>query len=1535
MKSRVKKRVIALMLCMVMVLSSGISTLAEGDAGTPEATEEVNSTTDESTVNTEADTADVTDAQSRMNTAAETEKTTGETVPTESETTDTTTQESVTDDTAVTETAEDEAEAQSTEPAETENSDAATQRDAAASGSQTEKEAGQSTDQTAENVESEPESQTQAARAPGDNRISTIEPADFGYEFKTITQSEWESLINNCDIETATETNVPITNWRRSDPEDPYERQKLNMDKTNGDWTWSDIVENLNTLPITGDNVWDGSRRLEHNYSEKLRDNQVTVYDGKLYDSATWTFSDAGNSNSTKTSLYRFQGEVDLTNLEGNVDDYAFTLSQVTGKDLIYINDDIFVFVYPEGTTLTDDNFTQYLAFWTGTIQNDRNAGYPTTFHNVDAASVVESTNEGDSGDFGRLTDNWSMKAVTDNIGGFLNAGKTKYIIDVIVDDYSAGGGMYRLQLSKEKVQKTPVSLLKVDEEDQEKFLSGASFEVTGVNGNSYRATGTTDENGLLTFNLIDGTYTLKETVSPNGYLDNNKTWTINVSNGTCTIRENGGGYLEKNDEGQFIITNEKDVTAITGDLKFTKTNSDGTVKLPGAEFTLYKPDGTTVVNKGVSNAEGIVTINDIPYGEGYILKETKAPVVGDVTYALSDDTWIVNVDDTGRVTMYLSTDTDNPVSVIPNYTESEELLRGLETDKTVTLGDPDETERVFQVMLNAYSTGSTTIEGMSDIDVMFVLDRSPSMQQDGWESDARRKGWLESAVKSFLDQMITQKSNGKLENSRVAIVEFGGWATDVTNGWKSSIDELTNLKNTYSLGKTTSTNMAEGLEKAYNNYYKYGASYPFNSENKQIIITLTDGKNSWPSYDESALSQATTIKNNVPGITFYGIGLGIESDSDGGRFLQSLIPNAIDKQLWFVSDNEGGDKLSKVFEDIFHSSTETDVYKNAKVIDYIDSRFQYRYKENGEWKVYTDEHIQDYQAEHGGAGIELDNGGFLKYDTEKKCQYIEWTQDIGAKDKEDEFKKNFYIKAKDDFIGGNMVPTNGADSGIYIDEDETVDKTFPQPSVNVYPLSLELQDKEITVYKGDRIDPKDFAEELASELKVVELDNTTKVTTGVSPKDQSGNPTFPELTPGQITELEANGTITLGENQDYKYIYPDTSDAVGYFVYTYQVSDTPGGNMAEHQMNNSGDRVEVYELKVEFRPYSVDQRDNASDLSSEVQRPSVANGGTELDLTNETTKERLTADAEYVVNVISGEIQITKKVDKPSDKAREFTFEVKKDDETFITVTITIPADKTEAQYTGDALKDLERGTYVVKETTSGYAVTELVIGGSTNCYSDPDIDSKTATFILGHNKKNQDVISNGQYTEDGVLGVVEYTNDRIVDNWQIIKRSGTNHENLLSGAVFKLEGVMTYYGKSNSEGVIEWFTENPNSEEFNEAEDHLEDAILKGSYTFSELTAPAGYEKSSETWEIEFAAAGQISSIISSADPDKTNMVETAIEEGTPVVFYFDNEMLYKLPESGGSGIYWYMLGGVLLMMAGSLLVYKKRRGEVLRRK
>ena len=48
---------------------------------------------------------------------------------------------------------------------------------------------------------------------------------------------------------------------------------------------------------------------------------------------------------------------------------------------------------------------------------------------------------------------------------------------------------------------------------------------------------------------------------------------------------------------------------------------------------------------------------------------------------------------------------------------------------------------------------------------------------------------------------------------------------------------------------------------------------------------------------------------------------------------------------------------------------------------------------------------------------------------------------------------------------------------------------------------------------------------------------------------------------------------------------------------------------------------------------------------------------------------------------------------------------------------------------------------------------------------------------------------------------------------------------------------------------------------------------------------------------------------------------------------VLTIKNAPLYDLPSTGGPGIHLYMLGGVALLMAGSLLVYKKRKEEVLR--
>ncbi len=54
--------------------------------------------------------------------------------------------------------------------------------------------------------------------------------------------------------------------------------------------------------------------------------------------------------------------------------------------------------------------------------------------------------------------------------------------------------------------------------------------------------------------------------------------------------------------------------------------------------------------------------------------------------------------------------------------------------------------------------------------------------------------------------------------------------------------------------------------------------------------------------------------------------------------------------------------------------------------------------------------------------------------------------------------------------------------------------------------------------------------------------------------------------------------------------------------------------------------------------------------------------------------------------------------------------------------------------------------------------------------------------------------------------------------------------------------------------------------------------------------------------------------------------------VADGKEQVQYINKFTIYQLPSTGGLGIYWCMLGGVLLMAAASLIVYRNKRKEVL---
>ena len=156
------------------------------------------------------------------------------------------------------------------------------------------------------------------------------------------------------------------------------------------------------------------------------------------------------------------------------------------------------------------------------------------------------------------------------------------------------------------------------------------------------------------------------------------------------------------------------------------------------------------------------------------------------------------------------------------------------------------------------------------------------------------------------------------------------------------------------------------------------------------------------------------------------------------------------------------------------------------------------------------------------------------------------------------------------------------------------------------------------------------------------------------------------------------------------------------------------------------------------------------------------------------------------------------------------------------------------------------------------------------------------------------------------------------------------------MKGAKFTLTSVpadgstaVTYIGESDSAGKIVWSKE----KEAGQSEVVDSKDIPKGTYTLQETNAPAGYIISEETWTIELSNTGI--KITKPLGPNNTQIVEVnpteTSEDGKKLTYTFYNTPAYALPSTGGKGIYWYSIGGTLLMMAGALILYRNKSKKV----
>lgn len=1001
----------------------------------------------------------------------------------------------------------------------------------------------------------------------------------------------------------------------------------------------------------------------------------------------------------------------------------------------------------------------------------------------------------------------------------------------------------------------------------------------------------------------------------------------------TVLYMERGAGA--SNCQMEFTLPNSRilDVTDVPkATLSLKKVNSKDEA-ISGAKFKLVSKADENDYVEVTSATNGFVTFNNLKEGVEYTLTEESVPE----DYITDTTIWTVKLErdssNTLKAVLYnddtkLETDADGIYHIV-NYKPEELVNQSVESNKTVSLLDWD--QRTYKIDLTASSkvTQSTTVS--VPFDIVMVLDVSGSMgdsfyeyskytgklNKDGYYyiktssgiyerikyKDKQWKYWdtynnqyvivtqgstdiftkeesetkltaLKNAATSFVDNVAT-----KNPDNRISVVTFAGNSTIKASRDPKWLLRTGNSLNTIkswinNLSAKGATNSAAGLDSAVN---------VFNSKNsgkwedvtqktgrQKMVVFLTDGvpttsSSFSPTVAQNAIDNATRLEQQ--GAVIYSLGI-FDSASYSGYISDGTVKEIDDYMKGVASSDEkymtadSVSSLNGLFDSITNSMP---VSVTATVTDVIDSRFEL-----------TDASRATLEAD--GATIQNNSDGSTTItwaNTE-----IPGKKDSGNSDIEKAgWHKEIFIKAKDQYIGGNDVPTNGAGSGIDVDNNHA---KFPQPTVNVK-VDFNIGKDKTVIFKGDPLSQY-FANDIANGI-------TKLVSTTGSEYTMLGDV---NVSTKWYTDAACEHETTIEAIQAEK----PAADT----VYYAKVTVTPQRDGSASSANSVGDKQTTGGY------YKVDSA-------------GVARTGT------------------YTVKVVSGAIQIEKQLETEAAKNETFTFEITRTDVegfTPIDVSITINVGEIKGRLSNEdleKLKSLPRGTYEVTEIdTNGYTIQEVNATDKTNCYS--NVADDKVSFTLGSDSNQKDVIKEKTYETAGILGVAAFTNEKVTSDWGIKKVSASNNDYMISGAVFKLaptasgSSLPTYYGKSQDGGTVKWYSDSDCTTEITET-------IRKGSYTLSEITAPTGYVRSTETWSIEIASKGALKSIQSGGQEIAENKIKKETVDEKEVVYYlYENEVVYDLPSTGHTGIFNILMSGILLMFAGILIIYKMKGKEVLKK-
>lgn len=361
----------------------------------------------------------------------------------------------------------------------------------------------------------------------------------------------------------------------------------------------------------------------------------------------------------------------------------------------------------------------------------------------------------------------------------------------------------------------------------------------------------------------------------------------------------------------------------------------------------------------------------------------------------------------------------------------------------------------------------------------------------------------LKSAVNKFIDSVAENATENGVDH-RIAIVTYASSASTRKSltSVKDSAANVTSLKNTVSgLSADGSTAADYGMNAAQtvlNNA---------DENSTKVVVMFTDGDpNHYNGFDENVANDTISIAKNIKtnGATVYTIGMrdgaddtfpvanynSLENFNKYMHCVSSNYPNASELddpgtpaslesgKSFYLAASSASD-LNNIFQTISESVDNPSLSLGAKTVvkDTVTQYFNMPAK--SAVSVYTADCIgkdsngnytfDDANREAFNANVTISGNTINVTNFDYATNYV----NSGADGETYSGKKlivEFTITPKDGFLGGNDVPTNGSDSGIY--ENGTTDTaiknyTIPKVNVPVKDITVDVVDKNVYLF-GD-----------------------------------------------------------------------------------------------------------------------------------------------------------------------------------------------------------------------------------------------------------------------------------------------------------------------------------------------------------------------------------------------------------------------------------------------------------------------------------